>query len=230
MQPKSERFEMRLDQTTLDRLDQWRGRQSDLPSRSEAARRLIEKGFEAESAPATKLTPGERLIIAMISDLYRQNLISREIDPEFVMSAITGGHYWALGWELQVILHEHEDSPVIVSEVVNVLDMWSFIEGSFKKMPKPEKEKIKGEIGLNNVEFIGFDGNNESEHLGVARFLIEKMGRFAEFKGRDLNSHMPRVAVYRRMLQVFDPMRAQLIGIDLTGEQIVKILKAGRRE
>ena len=30
MQPKSERFEMRLDQRTIDRLDAWRGRQMDV--------------------------------------------------------------------------------------------------------------------------------------------------------------------------------------------------------
>ena len=35
MQPKSERFEMRLDLGTLERVDAWRMRQADLPSRAE---------------------------------------------------------------------------------------------------------------------------------------------------------------------------------------------------
>jgi len=40
MQQKTERFEMRLDQGTLDQMDKWRSSQSDLPSRAEAVRRL----------------------------------------------------------------------------------------------------------------------------------------------------------------------------------------------
>lgn len=47
--PKTERFELRLDQETLAAVDSWRKNQSDLPSRSEAVRRLIETGLGADS-------------------------------------------------------------------------------------------------------------------------------------------------------------------------------------
>ncbi len=46
MTPKTERFEMRLDQAMLDRIDAWRSRQGDVPSRAEAIRRLIKGGLE----------------------------------------------------------------------------------------------------------------------------------------------------------------------------------------
>lgn len=45
VEPKSERFELRLDPDTINRIDEWRGEQADLPSRSEAVRRLVNSGL-----------------------------------------------------------------------------------------------------------------------------------------------------------------------------------------
>ncbi len=45
MQVRSERFELRLDQVTIQRIDAWRSDQSDLPSRAEAMRRLVDAGL-----------------------------------------------------------------------------------------------------------------------------------------------------------------------------------------
>lgn len=45
MNPKNERLELRLDQKTLDQIDDWRNAQSGLPSRSEAVRKLIAAGI-----------------------------------------------------------------------------------------------------------------------------------------------------------------------------------------
>ncbi|CAM4319043.1 hypothetical protein NOLU111490_17310 [Novosphingobium lubricantis] len=80
-----------------------------------------------------------------------------------------------------------------------------------------------------HVQFPGFDGNNESEHMGVARFLIEKMGCFERFGGkRSLNSHSHSVEGCRRMLAVFEPIRAKLVGRHLSVDEIVEILNARR--
>ena len=49
---KPTRFEIRLPPKLAARIDDWRRQQSDLPSRAEAARRLIEMGLDAaNSAP-----------------------------------------------------------------------------------------------------------------------------------------------------------------------------------
>ncbi len=57
------------------------------------------------------------------------------------------------------------------------------------------------------------------------------MGRFADFKGRDLNSHVPSVDRYRRMVQVFEPMRVGLGGGSLLGAgQIIELLNAQRHD
>ena len=78
-------------------------------------------------------------------------------------------------------------------------------------------------------EFAGFDGNNESELMNIAHFLVEKMNRFSRFKGRDFNSHSLSIARQRRMVAAFEPIRATLdLGRQLTASQIIAILEAGR--
>jgi len=44
---QSERFQMRLSPGFLEKLDAWRRKQADLPSRAEALRRLAEAGIAA---------------------------------------------------------------------------------------------------------------------------------------------------------------------------------------
>jgi uncharacterized protein YfbU (UPF0304 family) len=228
MQAKTERFEMRLGQDTLDRVDWWRSRQDDLPSRAEAVRRLIESGLGLARSGAPRFRDGEKLILSMLCDVSRHLKIKDGADPDFVASALYGGHNWALKWELQGIFHGHEDSERAVSEAVDILDMWSFIESAYAKLSKKDQERIRVEAEPfgKHVTFPGFDGNNETEHLGIARFLIEKMGRFTIFKGRELNSHAPLLGAYRRMVAAFDPMRPGLVGRELNADEIIKLLKA----
>jgi hypothetical protein len=52
MAPKTERFEMRLETTMIKRVDAWRRKQEDLPSRAEAFRRLIELGLSIKNTGA----------------------------------------------------------------------------------------------------------------------------------------------------------------------------------
>ena len=81
----------------------------------------------------------------MLCQLFKHLKVKSEIDPEFVQSAIHGGHYWALDWEYSGIFHRHEDSKEVVSEVVDVLDMWSFIERGFAELSKKDKERVATE-------------------------------------------------------------------------------------
>lgn len=63
------RFEMRLDTDTLAKVDDWRTDQPNLPTRSEAMRRLVELGLQ-QTGPSlfgVPLNDGERLIFAMLA-------------------------------------------------------------------------------------------------------------------------------------------------------------------
>ena len=228
MQPKTERFEMRLDPQTMERVDAWRAEQPDLPSRSEAMRRLVTAGLGESGRDDTRITAGEKLILATLEDLYRHLNVQGEIDPEFVSKAICGGHYWALTQKYSGLFHGRADTPEVVSEVVNILSMWDSIERRYEQLPTKEKETVDLEVHPfgDPVRFRGFDGNYEGEHLGVAYFLVDDMDRFARFKGRDLNSHVPTVDVYRRMLRVSERMRHTAKGDGLGRSPIVELLNA----
>jgi len=229
-QTMTERFEMRLGPSVLDEVDAWRARQSDLPSRSEAVRRLVEIGLATSGTDKPQITidDGQKLILVMLSELFKSlKLKGGEIDAEFIEESIFGGHYWGLEWKFPGIFHGHKDAPATVTEVVDILDMWYFLERGYDELPKKDKERVAKEAEPfgKNVRFGGFDGNHE-EHYSVARFLVEKLERFSEFKDRDLNAHMPTIDTHQRMLEVFKPIRGNLAGRGLNADEIIEILKA----
>jgi uncharacterized protein YfbU (UPF0304 family) len=229
MSPKSERFEMRLDEETIAKVDEWRSEQGDMPSRAEAMRRLIELGLEKSKTPMVRFSDGEKLLFMVLRDMCKQlNLKKGETDLDFMAQVIYGGHYWAPKWTMPGLYHDHEDRESDVRFVVNVLDMWSFMEAGYAALNKKDKDQIATEVGPlgRSVKFTGFDGNNESELMSIAMFVVRDMDRFAEFKGRDMNSHLPMAAAYRKMYSVFEPMRQNLVGVTLSAAQIIKILQA----
>jgi hypothetical protein len=61
--------------------------------------------------------------------------------------------------------------------------------------------------------------------MSIARFLVEKMGRFESFKGRNFNSDSPVVDRYRVMTAAFRPMSMRLLGRELNIGEVVDLLK-----
>jgi len=178
-----------------------------------------------------KLTNPEKLILTMLSDIYQKIGVNSGsgIDPAFVKNAIYTDNTWGLTWEYSGLLCDSEETPAIVSEVVDLLDMWDFLEEAFEDFTSVEKKALeeKVEIFGKNVKFPGFDGNNESDYMSVARFLVNDLDRFSRFKKpRDMNSHSPSVDTYRRMYQVFEPIRTKLIGRKLDVDEMAEILMA----
>lgn len=225
MGPNTERFEMRVDETLLERVDAWRNKQDDIPSRAEAFRRLIEFGLAATGDNALLMNGSEKLIVKLLCELHAGLQIKGELDPDFIQDAIYGGHYWALKWNYSGLFSGEYDDGKILTEVLDILDMWYFLESSHADMTQEDKDYIKANAKyVDKIIFPGFDGNNETQHMSIARFLIEKMDRFTEFKGHgDLNSHMPSLDIYRRMLSVFKPIRKNLIGRYLNAKEFVQI-------
>lgn len=176
-----------------------------------------------------KLSDGEKLILIMLSELYTAlDLKGGEVDPEFVKSAIFGDHLWGLRWKYSGIPFEAEDNPPILQETIEILDMWRFIERGYQALSDADKEKLKEEANTFGDEprFDGFDGNNEYEHLGVANFLINELGRWQEFKDRDLNSHSLSLDGYQHMLEVFQPIKEAAGFRRLWLQQLIDVLNA----
>jgi uncharacterized protein YfbU (UPF0304 family) len=176
-----------------------------------------------------KLTDGEKLILLMLSEIYEKLGVYGETDPKFVRSTILNDMLWGLTWKYSGIPFEKTENPAAVSDVVSILDMWRLIEQSYAKLPPADKKRIETDAVPfgKNVSFLGFDGNNESEYMAIARFLVEDIGTFEYFKGRDFNSHVPSsLASYKRMYAVFEPMRRTLDNRDLSASQIIEVLNA----
>ena len=224
---RTERFEMRLDQSELARVDEWRARQPDLPSRAEAFRRLVEAGLGASGDRQIRLSDGEKLILVMLCGIYKHQDIHGEADPDLVLASIFDGHSWGLDWGINGLFHDEEDSPRTVQEVGQILEMWWTIELAYEGFSAEEKEQINDEDLLfkSDVSFPGFDGNEESEHCSVAKFMVDGLGRFSDFKGRSLNSHHPTLEGYRRMLQVYRPIQAEVRG-RISVRQVIDLLRA----
>lgn len=228
MASKPERFELRIDVDQLTRIDEWAADQPDRPARAEAVRRLIDLGMAAGSKRAVRFSDGEKMLMLMMGDIYKHlGIKDAETNPQFLAEVIYGGHYWAPKWDMQGVFHDHVDDPADLSHVVDVLDMWSFIEEAYERFSPAERAQIAADVGPlgEHVAFHGFDGNNEASQMSIARFLIDNMGRFQRFKGRELNAHHPTEDRYRRMVGLFMPMRANLIGHGLSAAQVITLIK-----
>ncbi|KHJ54538.1 hypothetical protein LA66_13995 [Aureimonas altamirensis] len=175
--------------------------------------------------PKLNFTPEQRFIIAMLCDLYKDPG-NRELNPSFIQDAVFNGHDWALDWQYGGILPGRVDTDEQVRFVVDVLDMWRFIERSWRALPAPEQQRVHQQVPHlgTGPEFIGFDGNNETEYMSIARMFVIGMERFTEFTGRSLNSHSPKVDRYRGMLRDFLPMRDNLHTGDLSADQLITLL------
>jgi uncharacterized protein YfbU (UPF0304 family) len=180
------------------------------------------------SGKSVHFSDGEKMLMLMMKDLFKSlNVTDPDSNPNFLAEVIYGGHYWAPKWEMQGVFHDHVDDPKEVRNVVDALDMWMFMEVAYGKLSAEDKAKIVAEVGpwQTDVKFPGFDGRDEVSSMGIANFLVNKMGRFSRFKGRDFNSHRPRRVRYRRMYQLFEPMRRTLIGMELSADQLITLLK-----
>ena len=224
-QQRTERFEMRLDLDTLRRLDDWRADQPDLPSRAAAIRRLVESGLSMDKQ-RFRPSSGERLIIAMLCELYQHLNVDAGIDPNLVEEALSDGHHWALEWAYELF-----GGPVdqkVPREVADILTMWRTIEWSYNQLPEEDRANLETDAGITRerARFRGFDGNDETTHYSVAGVMIDSLGRFREFKERDLNSHWPYLNRYRSMLALYEPMMQSLrAGKHLTPKQITELVR-----
>lgn len=174
-----------------------------------------------------KLSDGEKIIILMLTELYEKLQVDGEMEPDFLRSAIFNDKLWGIRWKYSGIPFSDEEDPEVVREVLDILDMWSAIERSYASIDSTGKESIKQRLGVlgDSPQFRGFDGNNESEYVGTALFLVNELDRYAEFKGRGFNCHHPSIDMHRRMLAVFNPLRRRFMSTDLSASELLQVLQ-----
>jgi uncharacterized protein YfbU (UPF0304 family) len=170
-----------------------------------------------------KLSDGETLSILMLCDLLSGK--KDGIDPEFIRQAIVTKNTWGIRWQYPGLFDESEPNPPMVTEVVNYLDMWHLIETAYAKLTVAQKADVDKAISNKVTTFSGFDHNNEFEYASIAGFLAEHLERFPYFKNRvNINSHSPRVGLYRRMYARFERIRPELAERELSADELIAIL------
>lgn len=178
------------------------------------------------------LSNGEKLILVMLSEVYKHHKIKGEIDPEFVLKTIFNDYAWGLRWQYPGIFNSADDNPPEVDETCAILNMYRLLTSSYEKLSKKDKDRVQAEADPygDYVEYQGFDGNND-KHLGIVSFLVKELGRYDELEGKeDLNSHsVATLQQYRRMLEVFNSIIEPGYPTNgLTADQIIQILKGGQ--
>lgn len=175
-----------------------------------------------------KLSDGEKIIILMLTELYQKFQVEGEMEPEFLRSAIFNDMLWGIKWKYSGIPFSDSEDPEVVKEVLDILEMWSSIERSYESLDLKDRDRLKEQLGVlgEKPRFKGFDGNNESDYLGTALFLVNELDRFVEFKGRGFNCHYPSIDMHRRMLAMFDPLRTKFALTSLSAQDLLTVLRA----
>ncbi|UVF22792.1 hypothetical protein HPT29_027630 (plasmid) [Microvirga terrae] len=92
---KSERFELRVEADLMNRIDQWRSAQADLPSRAEAIRRLTTIGLSTQTTRQSFMAMKFQIIVAALT-----NGPGVRLDDAYVFA-----------WDRDVYPYFHEGTP-----------------------------------------------------------------------------------------------------------------------
>jgi uncharacterized protein YfbU (UPF0304 family) len=128
------------------------------------------------------LSVGERLILLMLCDMQKVDPKRREIDPEFVQDSIVSGQLWGLGFKYDNLLPGERQLPPDVSEVFNILEMYSLLGDHYGYMSDADKKRIDSEAPLGAPNFPGFDSHDTGPHSGIACYIVEDLKHFTQFK------------------------------------------------
>ena len=147
----------------------------------------------------------QKLIITLLTDIHSALGIKNSVDPLLVQRLVNSDRGWALEWAYPGIFESAEETPEHVKFVADVLEMWEYLEEAVEALDENGRARLaqlSPHFGK-NVVFQGFDGNNETELMATARILVNDLGRWSRFDGRDFNSHFPSEDGYRRMLEKY---------------------------
>ena len=171
------------------------------------------------------LSHGEKLILLMLCEVYDHLKIDGKIDQDFIREAISTGNLWGLGGGFPEVFHNPPVSEAIRSETIDILVMWRRMEDSFANLTEQDRERVKSQEG-GWSKFSGFDNNNEAAYISTARFLMEKLNGFPNFRDRSLDAHMETIETHRRMLEAFEPISRQVSNLDFSADQIAAVMLA----
>jgi len=161
-----------------------------------------------------KLSDVERII------LINQSRILAILDPdsakshELAAEALEGGYEGAYTWHLPSFDPEVLSAEEC-SETLNILTMFLVLKRTYDEL------EDKSGIDSREIEYEGFDGNNDKQH-GFC-FFLEKEGKFKDLNITRNSHSQGTLPMYRRMLAAWE--RCRDIS-SLAREDLQRILRA----
>jgi uncharacterized protein len=179
----------------LDRVSESRGLNSSAVIRSAIEEKIAALGrSEPIHSPAT-LTVAERM---MLSNQYRLMAL---LEPSAAKYHLKHARIVEEGYELDFQwMTQYLSDPFPrrkCHEVLRILDMYSSLIYSYLALTDKE------DIGPHDVQFGGFDGNNETDYMAYATFVIFEQEKFAVLKevdGLSMDSHFPTLRRHQSQL------------------------------
>lgn len=170
----------------------------------------------------------DKLQLLMMCDIYRALGIENSFNPDVIEEAINTSNYWAISWDNEA-LNDGTEFPDRVKFVVDTIEMYSLLDYTYSNMSDDDRQLVSNEVPrfsqAHSTTFPGFDGNNEYEYIQIAR-LLRMLGCF---EGYDItkNSHHPSIDTYRRMLEVFLPIRDSFVHeVGISTQDFIRIYLA----
>lgn len=169
-----------------------------------------------------ELTKKDRLI------LVNQYAILEKLDPSnardyaLKRTALEEGYSLQYGQIFNVI---YDEMPIEdCKEVLSILEMYRAITFSYFKIHNTKN------VDDQKYRFKGFDGNYETEYFSYCTYFISELGRYQELKyeneHHDFNSPTQMLDKYRKMLSIWESYGDTMAKMNLTQEQIEKLLEA----
>jgi hypothetical protein len=104
------------------------------------------------------VTDTEKLVLVLFGIHEHLGVDSGAEKP--VQQAIPTDHTWALIWRPEAFSGQH-DKPERSRNVVDTLEILSFIESSYGRLSGEDPARLKTETGFDEPRFRGFDGNTK---------------------------------------------------------------------
>jgi uncharacterized protein len=161
-----------------------------------------------------ELTDVERVILANQYEIL--SILKEDDSYDLLARNLRDGHKWIYSQVFDWISPNLAESKVDI--VLKTLNLYSTLQSSYAEL------QDKSDIDAKELNFPGFDGNNESEFLSFANALL-KDHRYEHVLGPSVkNSHMPSIDIYRRMIEEWQNLGET--DFPLSKDQIRKVLDA----
>lgn len=121
-------------------------------------------------------------------------------------------------------IYQDELSVDACRHVIDVLNMYRILHFSYQRLSAPDKAAIDP----TDIQFEGFDGNEEPRQLSYCKYLLEQ-GKWQELQRTkaDYNSHSSTADRYEKMLQALRTIQGPsntARARDLTKDEILRIV------